>query len=196
MNRLLLAVMVVSAVGCGGPKYKFGLPNDAPDWVKAPPSGGKGYAFIGISAPGLTLSTSRAQAETRGRAGLARIVEARISQMYSDYVEAASEGSAGEGGLSSSELQSAETVSRTVSKQTLTGAHVKEYWTNPQNGETFAHTTLSKEDVLASAKKAVTEQARKDRLYADARAEQGLKELERLIDKEYEASVPTGTGRE
>jgi hypothetical protein len=195
--RFVFAIIAGTIVltGCGGPKYQFGIPEDAPDWVKKPPVEKTGYSFIGISAPGLTISTSRTQAEVRGRAGVGRVVESRVSQMNQDFREAAVEGSAVEG-LSSSEMNSQDNVIRSVTKQTLSGAYVKEFWTNPKNGETFALTVLSKEDVLAIAKKELLEQGRRDRLYAQEKAGQALKELERIVDKEYNDHTPTEMGRD
>ena len=70
LNRFVFAIIAGTIVftSCGGPKYQFGIPEDAPDWVKKPPVEKTGYSFIGVSAPGLTISTSRTQAEVRGRA--------------------------------------------------------------------------------------------------------------------------------
>ncbi len=191
---LLLIGLLLAA--CGGPKYQFGVPDDAPDWVKAPPKSKKTYTAIGISAPGLSISASRRQAEARARAQIGRQLESRISQMYRDFGEQASEGMAAEGGLTTSQQEGARTVSVQVSKQTISGATVVEYWTNPENGETWALIELSKEDALGTARDALLEQARKDRMYAQELANQAQEELERLIQNEYDATVTADPGRE
>ena len=191
---LLLIGLLLAA--CGGPKYQFGVPDDAPDWVKAPPKSKKTYTAIGISAPGLSTSASRRQAEARARAQIGRQLESRISQMYRDFAEQASEGMAAEGGLVTSQQEGAKTVSVPASKQTISGAVVAEYWTNPKNGETWALMELSKEDVLGTAREAMFEQARKDRMYTQELANKAQAELERVIQNEYDATVSAGTERE
>ena len=193
MRRILLCSLSLLLVGgvwisCA-PKYQFGdLPKDAPDWVKNPPFYEDAYACIGISAPRLSISMARTQAETRGRAGLGRVLETRISQMAKDFMEAATEGNVEN--LQVSEQQFTRTVSRSVSKQTIVGAQVNGYWTNPQNGETYALIVLKKSDALPIAKDRTLGEARKNRLYGEYRTNQALEEMERIIEKEYEASVP------
>jgi hypothetical protein len=196
MKKLTLFLLAGLLVACGGPKYQFGVPDNAPDWVKNPPKSKKMYTAIGISAPGLSISASRRQAEARARAAIGRQLESRISQMYRDFAEHASEGMAAEGDLVTSQQEGARAVSVQVSKQTISGASIVEYWTNPENGETWALIELSKEDALGTARDAMLEQARKDRMYAQELAGQAQEELERLIQNEYDETVTAGSGRE
>lgn len=192
IKRLTLGAVAVlfALISCGGPKYQYGVPKSAPDWVKSSPTYEDAYSFIGVSAPKLSTSMSRTQAESRGRAGIGRILESRVSQMAKDFMEAATEGSAEN--LEVSEQQYTQTVARSVSKQTLNEAQIKDYWTNPKTGETYALVVLRKESTLPEAKNRMLEEARKNRLYGEHRTNKALEEMDKIIDKEYKESVPAG----
>lgn len=190
---LLLTMLVL---GCGGPRYQFGVPDNAPDWVKSQPTSKEFYAGVGISAPGLTLATARRQAEVRARFQLGRIIESRIQQLTDDHTSTMSEGSAAMGQILASESNPYSTAGQEISKTTISGSYVEEFWTNPQDGTTYALVFLSKKDVLDPTIERVLAAGRESRAYGQALLEKARADLESRIAAEYGTAIPAGNASE
>ena len=189
--RLAVSVLLgLLSASCGGPKYQFGVPDDAPEWVKTIPTSKKHYAAVGVSAPGLTLATARHQAEVRARLQLGRIVESRVQQLTDDHVKAMLEGSAGGVGILSSEDSPLSAAGQEISKATISGAYVEEFWTDPRNGTTYSLLILGKKKVLNPTIERVLAAGRESRAYGQAMLEKARADMESRVAAEYGTAVP------
>ena len=119
-----------------------------------------------------------------------------MQQLADDHMKTMTEGDTETIGLISSEESPFKDVGSATSKATISGAHVKEFWTNPKNGETFALMLLDKDKVLESTKRELLQRGRESRLYGEQNLEKALQRLDQRIRQEYESPVTGTVGRQ
>lgn len=176
-----LAVVIVS--GCQPPRS---------GWVDKPPVFDDAYAVVGVSSRGLSEAMARTQAETRGRTRIAFVLETRVAAMTKDFLTASSSFRNEDAIIS--EDQFTQEVSRSVTKQTIKGAFVKEYHV-AKDGTVYALVVLKKGGVLKNAKGQIWERALENALYNEYQTEQALKELDAAVEKEYKAALQAQEAR-
>jgi len=180
----VILILLGLFMGCAGTKPGRPTMEGVPEWVIRPPQFADAYAAVGISSPGLSDAMARTQAETRGRRKLASILETRIAAMTRDWLQASSSFINEEATIS--ERQFTEDVSKSLTKVTLVGAYVKEYFVR-DDGTVYALVVLPKENVLEQARNTLIDKANKDALINRYYMEQAQKTLDEAIEKEYKA---------
>ncbi len=135
---LVLVVMSLMIVGCGGSKSKSITAaqlnkcyKDAPAWVL------EGGAEGGLSAVGSAtignagLSFARTEALANGRDEIARILQLKVSNMVKNFTQVTGVGD------SQTVDKVSSNVSRQLANQTLTGSKAKNTWISSECNELF-----------------------------------------------------------
>jgi hypothetical protein len=180
---IIVAIAVASVSGCGGPKQMtFGKHKDEPDWIDDAPKG----HYVGTSDPGLLRSTARSMALDRGRQILAQKFSAQIRGAIEDAAIKNTQTSGGYVEQSEEKpWQAGSTTMFKVGKDVLSGADARKYWTNPEDGTTYALVYVDREFAKQSIKDAMTE-ARLQREYGKELLDDIIEDTNKNIDQYFE----------
>jgi len=203
LKSFLFIAMVFSLVitGCGGGQQSVTTEPDnyfksaieqGKEWPLTPPTYTDAYSGIGVSAPGLSASMARTQAENRGRAAVAKILGTRINLMVKDWLDG-SYINTGQDAISQ-ESQLTQEVSRSLVDQEVSGAFVKDTWVSPK-GEFWILMVLPKESFLNTARSSLLQEAEQLRAVAENKMNDAMEEMDNILEKEKSAPVTAGSSQ-
>jgi len=134
---VLMAVGILSFVGCAGPQ-KPAAPA-SPAWVNKGSGAfdvdkGKVFYGVGIASGIRNRALLRSTADNRARAEIAKILETYVAVLAKDYMASTTAGDM----KASSEEQHVEQALKTFSKTTLHGARIIDHWRDPADGSLFS----------------------------------------------------------
>jgi hypothetical protein len=182
----VLALSIFAISGCTNktaPKPALSCLGDAsnpPKWVCGSAQV-EGIYAIGSSEKMPTISMQRTKAQSNGRDELARTIEVKVQNMLKDYAS-----STGVGADQTAEAVFT-TVSKQVSKQTLTGARPLEWWTNPTNQSMYVLMVLDNNAKnVSQVQQAVKTSLQNEKaLWQEFKAKKAHDELDAAISKEF-----------
>ena len=195
---MVVLVTLTGCAGCGGGQqttttepddYFKSAIDQGKEWPLTPPTYTDAYSGIGVSAPGLSASMARTQAENRGRAAVAKILGTRIQLMVKDWLDGSYINTGQD--VISLESQITQEVSRSLVDQEVSGAFVKDSWVSPK-GEFWILMVLPKESFLSASKGSILKEAEKLRTVAEGKMNDAMAEMDSIIEKEKSASATAG----
>jgi len=184
MRRLSLVVVVLALVlaGCGGGATKPA--SEMPAWVM-----NNGYIEGGLGAVGVAppspggIQHQRTQAIANARDELARQIKLKVKNMVDRFYQEAKNYMNEEANLQAMEFT--REVSRQVANATLQGSQVRAMWTDPNTKDLYVWVVISSDAIAAAAKQAMKEQAKKEALYVEFKAEQAEALLDKVVSEEF-----------
>jgi len=142
MKRVVGVVfLAVLLFGCAGSKKMT-----KPAWVDGAQYMADALQGVGVAPKMVTPAAQRERAAHQARLDLARQLRTRVAGLIRDWVNENKDyfQDAGES------LSYYESVSEELTQATLVGAHIQEYWKDPEDGSLYALAVLSKTDAVAA----------------------------------------------
>ena len=165
-------------------KKKKRKATERPEWIDKPGL----YEDVIIAAglgSGFAEQKARSQAEQSGRTKIAQTLETELKALTTNFMEEA--GTTNEKGSESNAQEYFSEVSQSLTKQTLKGVFVEEYWTDPNKVgnkmNVYAKMVLKKSAVLDAYKEQIKEDLAQKKIKAvKASADDALGALDKAID--------------
>lgn len=182
----VLTVSLLSHEANAQKKKKKKKANEPPEWIYKPGL----YEDVIIAAgvgEGFSEMKAKSQAEQNGRKKIAEALETEVKSLTTNFMEeATTKTEEGESGAAQEYFQE---ITQTMTKQTLSGAMVEEYW--PPLGEKvgskikfYAKVVLKKSAVVDAYKEKVKEDLAKKKIKGvKASADEALNALDKAISK-------------
>jgi len=169
IKRLFISIIFIF-VGCSSSKPSNESNNNMPDWYLNPPSSSEFYYGVGM-AKKQNPSLAKKVAANRARSEISQSVNAKVSSLIKDFMQESGIGETAQA------LEFNESVSKSVSDNTLTNNTIKEVF-NADDGTIYVLIEMPKKAVIEqSLNAAKKEQA----LFNEFKASQGFQELEKAL---------------
>jgi len=169
-------------------KKKKKDPNAPPEWISKPGLYEDVIVAAGVGE-GFSEMKAKSQAEQNGRKKIAEALETEVKSLTTNFMEEATTKDADTGKESGAAQDYFQEITQTMTKQTLSGAMIEEYW--PPMGEKngskvkfYAKVVLKKSAVVDAYKKQVQEDLAQKKIKAvKASADDALSALDKAIGK-------------
>ena len=186
MRYFIVALSMLMLVACGDNRTTSVEHNgsELPEWYSYPGLN-ENVGAVGIaktSRAGLAVQNERAV--NNGRVKLARVMEARLKSMFSDFVAEGNEiGTDEDHGVTAEYFES---VSKTITSRVMRGGMVRDTY-HDEKGNVYVWVVLS-DEALAQVANAIVDEVDHNR-HAAVRAELRAREALDRLDKEVEAEI-------
>ncbi|MDR0630217.1 MAG: LPP20 family lipoprotein [Treponema sp.] len=169
---LVLALAVLTGVGCASSPSKGGAQVELPDFVMNPPL--QEDAIFGIGSAKLaTVNQSLTMAEARARQSLAFQLNANVQAMITDYARSAGTTN------SQASLEFSESIGRQLTQTTLSGA-IPVRREQTKDGTFWVLISYSKADAARAAADIIENEASR---YAEFKAMEALKLMDQQLER-------------
>ncbi len=193
MRLLSVGLMICfgAMIGCGGGSKSSKKEDKLPKWISKPGLYEDAILAAGIGE-GLSEQKAKSQAELSGRKKIAETIQSQIKSLTTNFMEEAT--TTTEKGSESAAQEYFQEISQSLTKVTLNGAVIEEYW--PPLGmkegnkiKFYAKVVLKKSSLIDEFRKKVQDDAAAKKIKGvKASADDALKALDKAIAK-WESSA-------